>query len=369
MPSASESLPPAPVPNAQQDLYRAALGPAHAEHYLPVFARFDERGASGPAWNTAAAAGSLGWLLYRQLWGAAGEFAAALAVWALIAAGLAFWVEVLPLGVRAGLALTLLLLLVAVPGLYGTALLYAQVRQRMVDAVKQAATVDEACTLLRWQGDAQRRRGARAVAGLLMAVGALGCALWFLPSALAPLPAAPVVDAVAASEPLADAPAEPAAAAPPVSVTDQEPLAPAVNEPAAADLPPSADAAPAGEAPASTLAGDASGAAPLQEVAAPVPAAVAPVPATAPTTAPPSAVAVRVKGYGVSVGLFAVADNAERARTKLEAAGLPVLIDPIESARGPITRVRVGPFENRAQAQAAAKKVGALGLDARVYAP
>lgn len=369
MPSESESLPPATEPNAQQDLYRAALGPAHAEHYLPVFARFDERGASGLAWNTAAAAGSLGWLLYRQLWGAAGEFAAALGVWALVAAGLAFWVEVLPLGVRVGLALALLLLLVAVPGLYGTALLYAQVRQRMVDAVKQAATVDEACTLLRWQGDAQRRRGAWAVAGLLLAGAALGCALWFLPSALAPAPAAPVADAVPASEPRANAPAEPAAAAPTVLVADTEAPAPAVDEPAAADLPPSADAAPAGEAPASASAVVASGAAPLQAVAAPVPEPVAAVSATAPTTAPPSVVVVRVRGYGVSVGLFAVADNAERARTKLEAAGLPVLIDPIESARGPITRVRVGPFETQAQAQAAAKKVGALGLDARVYAP
>lgn len=368
MPSSSESLPPAQVPNVQQDLYRAALGPAHAEHYLSVFARFDERGASGLAWNTAAAAGSLGWLLYRQLWGAAGEFAAALAVWALIAAGLAFWVEVLPLGVRAGLALALLLLLVAVPGLYGTALLYAQVRQRMVDAVKQAATVDEACTLLRWQGDAQRRRGAWAVTGLLMAGAALGCALWFWPGGLAPLPAAPVVDAVTANGPPVDASA---------AVANAEAPAPAAGEPVAADLPPAADTAPAGEASASAAAApeDASGAVPAPDVPTPAPAPapapvpVAPVPATAPTTAPPSAVAVRVKGYGVSVGLFAVADNAERARTKLEAAGLPVLMDPIESARGPITRVRVGPFETRAQAQAAAKKVGALGLDARVYAP
>jgi len=368
MPSASESLPLATVPNPQQDLYRAALGPAHAEHYLPVFARFDERGASGPAWNTAAAAGSLGWLMYRQLWRASAEFAAALGVWALIAVGLAFWVEALPLGVRAGLALALLLLLVAVPGLYGTALLYAQVRQRMVDAVKQAATVEEACTLLRWQGDAQRRRGVWGVAGLLMAGVALGCALWFLPNALAPLPAAPVVDAVTASAPLADAPAEPAPAPPSASAAIEEAPAPAAAEPVAAEVPPAADAVSVGGASALASAAapaDASGVAPAPDVPAPV----APVPATAPTTAPPNEVAVRVRGYGVSVGLFAVADNAERARAKLEVAGLPVLIDPIESARGPITRVRVGPFESRAQAQAAAKKVRALGLDARVYAP
>ncbi len=90
-----------------------------------------------------------------------------------------------------------------------------------------------------------------------------------------------------------------------------------------------------------------------------------------PVPAEPTAagVAVRVRGYGVSVGLFAVVANAERARARLVAAGLPVLSDPVESARGPLTRVRVGPFESRAQAQAAAEQVRALGLDARVYAP
>jgi cell division protein FtsN len=75
------------------------------------------------------------------------------------------------------------------------------------------------------------------------------------------------------------------------------------------------------------------------------------------------------KGHGVSVGLFAVPVNAERIRAKLAAAGLPVLEEPIESVHGTLTRVRVGPFERLDQAQAAAKRVRALGLDARVYAP
>jgi len=46
-----------------------------------------------------------------------------------------------------------------------------------------------------------------------------------------------------------------------------------------------------------------------------------------------------------------------------------VVSDPIESARGPLTRVRVGPFEQREQAQVAAERVRALGLDANIYAP
>jgi cell division septation protein DedD len=77
----------------------------------------------------------------------------------------------------------------------------------------------------------------------------------------------------------------------------------------------------------------------------------------------------RIKEHGVSVGLFAVPENAERIQAKLVAAGLPVLQEPIESAKGPLTRVRVGPFERRDQAQAAAARVRALGLEARVDAP
>lgn len=77
----------------------------------------------------------------------------------------------------------------------------------------------------------------------------------------------------------------------------------------------------------------------------------------------------RIKGFGVAVGMFAVADNAERVASQLSRAGLPVLSDPVESARGRLIRVRVGPFEQREQADAAAVRVKALGLEARVYTP
>ena len=77
----------------------------------------------------------------------------------------------------------------------------------------------------------------------------------------------------------------------------------------------------------------------------------------------------RVKGFGVAVGMFSVADNADRVVARLSGAGLPVLSDPVESARGRLTRVRVGPYQQRSQAEAAAAKVKALGLEARVYTP
>lgn len=362
MPSASEPISPATEPNAQQDLYRAALGPVHAEHYLPAFARFDERGVNGPTWNTAAALGNLVWLVYRQIWGAAGEFAAALGIWALIAFGLAYWVDFLPLGVRAGLALALLFSLMLVPGLYGTALLHAQVRRRMIAAVKQAATVEEACTLLRWQGAAERRRGAWGVAGLLLAALLAGWVWMSWPSPITASSAgsgeAPPVEQVApvpAPAPASTgAPAEPLPAAP----TDTTTAAPIDAQAAAAHSQPPADSPPGLPAAASTES---------QPSSAASGAAAPPVAAAAEPAVPE--VPVRIKSYGVSVGLFAVATNAERVQRQLEAAGLPVLSDPIESARGPLTRVRVGPFDSREQAQAAAQRVRALGLDARVYAP
>ena len=349
-------LPPAPAGSATREaLYRAALGPAHAEHYLPVFSRFDERGTNGPAWNTSAALGNLGWLVYRQVWGAAGEFAAALGVWALIAAGLAFWADFLPPGVRVGLALALLLLLLLIPGLYGTALLHAQVVRRMIAAVRQATTMEEACTLLRQQGDAHRRRTAWGMAGLLF-VALVAGGVWMAwptqsaspPVVSSPIPVADLARAEA-SAPSASVPVEISIETPPVatvalSATPAEPVA--VTEIAA--LP-----AETREVPVAQTVG-------LVETR-PPPAAV--------TEPPVAGAALRVKEHGVSVGLFAVPENAERIQAKLAAAGLPALKEPIESANGPLTRVRVGPFERRDQALAAAERVRALGLDARVYAP
>ena len=60
-------------------------------------------------------------------------------------------------------------------------------------------------------------------------------------------------------------------------------------------------------------------------------------------------------------------DNANRAYSKLESAGLPVFTEVIASKDGQRTRVRVGPYPTRAKADAAAKKIRALKLDAIVF--
>lgn len=99
------------------------------------------------------------------------------------------------------------------------------------------------------------------------------------------------------------------------------------------------------------------------------PAAKAPMAAT--TLAPPAAKSMAtsalVPGFYINAGLYAVPDNANRAYSKLEAAGMPVFTEVIASKDGQRTRVRVGPYPNRAKADAAAKKIRALKLDAIVF--
>ena len=78
----------------------------------------------------------------------------------------------------------------------------------------------------------------------------------------------------------------------------------------------------------------------------------------------PVSVAAR---YGVNVGLFAKVANAKSARAKLKAAQLPTQMDTLKMPRGPRTRLRVGPYTTQAQAEEAATKVRALGLEAKTY--
>jgi DedD protein len=68
----------------------------------------------------------------------------------------------------------------------------------------------------------------------------------------------------------------------------------------------------------------------------------------------------------VNVGLFANPDNANKAYARLQEAGLPAHSDALKSAKGALTRVRVGPFENQSEADSAAEKIRALHLDAAV---
>ena len=322
------------MPSGTEALFRAALGPPAARIYLPFFARFEERGRSGLVWSPRAALGNLAWLVYWRLWDAVLVQSILTVAGAGALGGLWARADGVPMGVRFGMAVAVAVLWCAVPGLWGVAWLHGGLRQRTVAAVEEADTFKDALEHLERSVYAWRLRGYLFSAATALAVVLLvgwtaqllrGTAVSDVPASAAllrPTPP-PSISPVATPTP-APAPAPEQTAASPVV----DKLVPVIESPATE---------PAAER-------------------------VLPEPDL-------SGVRLRVKGFGVSVGLFSVVANAERAKARLSEAGLPVLDDPVESARGPLTRVRVGPFEQREQAEAAAKKVRALGLEARVYAP
>ena len=70
--------------------------------------------------------------------------------------------------------------------------------------------------------------------------------------------------------------------------------------------------------------------------------------------------------FVVQVGAFADAAKAKEARTKLERAGLKTYTQVVETKDGQRTRVRVGPFDDKAQAELSASKIKALDLPASI---
>ncbi|MDQ0569013.1 DedD protein [Variovorax paradoxus] len=71
--------------------------------------------------------------------------------------------------------------------------------------------------------------------------------------------------------------------------------------------------------------------------------------------------------FVVQVGAFADADKAREVRQKLEKAGLKTYVNVAKTADGEQrTRVRVGPFSSRAEADKAAEKVKGLSLSAAI---
>lgn len=76
-------------------------------------------------------------------------------------------------------------------------------------------------------------------------------------------------------------------------------------------------------------------------------------PAAAPAPASADNAAVAGGNYVVSVGSFSNLGNAEALAGRLRAARLPVTADRVALAAGPALRIRVGPYADRASAEAA----------------
>ena len=190
--------------------------------------------------------------------------------------------------------------------------------------------------------------------------------------------------------PVADAPAaKPAAPATPEPAPTAAVQRPAPSRTAAAnglaegeELVPSARPAPAKPTPAPAPA--AAAAKPAVKHDAKQPAAPAPSPAPEPkparaddsararallegrSTDAPAAAGAEDARFIVQLGAFAGAEKASEARTKVEREGLKTYTQVVDTKDGKRTRVRVGPFTNRAEADKAAARIKSLDLSASV---
>ncbi len=79
---------------------------------------------------------------------------------------------------------------------------------------------------------------------------------------------------------------------------------------------------------------------------------------------PPAAASAVAGRFVVQVGAFADVAKAREARMKLERAGLKTYTQVVQAKEGKRIRVRVGPFESKAQADKAVEKVKKLDLPA-----
>jgi DedD protein len=136
------------------------------------------------------------------------------------------------------------------------------------------------------------------------------------------------------------------------------PVAEAPREPTVA-----ASAVPANPKPAEVTAKPAEPVKPAPTVA-PKEVIVPPKPAA---QAAPSPAAPAAEGrFVVQVGAFAEASAVREARAKVEKLGLATYTQVVETANGNRTRVRIGPFATREEAERAAATVKAAGLPGAV---
>ena len=83
---------------------------------------------------------------------------------------------------------------------------------------------------------------------------------------------------------------------------------------------------------------------------------------------PPAAAASepRTGRFVVQAGAYTDADTLREARQKVEKLGLKTYTQVIETDSGARTRVRVGPFDNREEAEKAAARIKSAGLAANI---
>ncbi len=418
-----------PSDKAITSLYRAALGPVNTERYMPVFARLDAVGRTLTSWHWSACFFTLGWMVFRRLWGAALVYVAAAEGVALLVFGVGRPLLQWPQAVEWGVVGAFAVVGSVIPGLYAHAILHADIRKRVTSALAASANIPQACDLLASQAVSRKRlHGVIGGHALLVAAALLAYVLFpqglfdapaAQPAAAAQQPASraaswnqpePTLTTASRTAVTASAAASPVSAQAPLPEEDARATAVAASAPLpAAESSSSASApaaAPAPTEPASqAIATNAQSpdtprsakptAANNEKTKAPPPASRASAPAKASAPAPAasktasatkSAEPARPKptaaakapaedlatvgsapGFYINVGLFADESNARKAQSRLLNEGLPAFRQTLDGAQGTRVRVRVGPYASRSQAEAAAATVKALGLEAVVF--
>lgn len=418
-----------PSDKAITSLYRAALGPVNPERYMPVFARLDAVGRTLTSWHWSACFFTLGWMVFRRLWGAALVYVAAAEGVALLVFGVGRPLLQWPQAVEWGVVGAFAVVGSVIPGLYAHAILHADIRKRVTSALAASANIPQACDLLAAQA-VSRKRLHGVIGGHALIVAAALLAYVLFPQGLFDTPAAqpaaavqqpasrsaswnqpePTLATASRTAVTASVAASPVSAQAPLPEPDAGIAALAASAPLpAAESSSSASepaAAPAPTEPASqAIATNAQSPAPPrsakptaannEKTKAPQPASKASAPAKASTPAPAasktasatkSAEPARPKptaaakapvedlatvgsapGFYINVGLFAEESNARKAQSRLLNEGLPAFRQTLDGAKGTRVRVRVGPYASRSEAEAAATTVKALGLEAVVF--
>ncbi|SFF14386.1 SPOR domain-containing protein [Paracidovorax wautersii] len=316
---------------AMPALYRAALGALNADRYLAFFQRQDDTGRNLPGWNAAAAFFTLGWMVFRQLWMPALVYVAALEGVALVAFALGqHWLS-LPRQVLGGVALAVFGAACVLPGLYGDAVMHAEMRKKINRALAASPNLAKAAELLARQAPTRRRLAWVAAVHVLLAAAIV--ALWLaFPGGTLNAPG--TADASAATA--TGAPAAPAM--PAASATAAE-AAPAASAAAATASEPESGTAAGTQTPASEPAAAAS--TPAAPAAAPTAAASAPA-------APAPAMAASATAAVAAATATSTAATASAPQTAARTPSPAVADQPGASTKRPAASSAAAPAETPA---------------------
>lgn len=142
---------------ATTTLLRAAIGPVNTNYYLGIFSRFDAQDKASPSWNTAAALCTLNWMLFRRMWNAALAYSGIALTVALLVFGIGKLALHYSSEVQWALAAVYVLTLVAIPGLFGNALLFRQYRRDMAQSLAAHSELSESAAMLAARAPSRKR--------------------------------------------------------------------------------------------------------------------------------------------------------------------------------------------------------------------